>query len=98
MVTDNHYRWDFIGLSTDEKPTPETDQDPEPEVKSNDKVFLYVSEYGAENAQKTAAADHCRLRLRRYGADQFFLPENLHRHTAADHRGGQPRSFPSERR
>lgn len=24
MVTDNHYRWDFIGLSTDEKPTPET--------------------------------------------------------------------------
>lgn len=22
MVTDNHYRWDFIGLSTDEKPTP----------------------------------------------------------------------------
>ena len=24
MVTDNHYRWDFIGLSTDTKPTPET--------------------------------------------------------------------------
>ena len=24
MVTDNHYRWDFIGLSTDDKPTPET--------------------------------------------------------------------------
>lgn len=24
MVTDNHYRWDFIGLSTDEKPTPAT--------------------------------------------------------------------------
>lgn len=24
MVTDNHYRWDFVGLSTDEKPTPET--------------------------------------------------------------------------
>lgn len=22
MVTDNHYRWDFIGLSTDSKPTP----------------------------------------------------------------------------
>lgn len=21
MVTDNHYRWDFIGLSTDDKPT-----------------------------------------------------------------------------
>ena len=24
MVTDNHYRWDFIGLSTDNKPTPDT--------------------------------------------------------------------------
>lgn len=24
MVTDNHYRWDFIGLSTDTKPTPAT--------------------------------------------------------------------------
>ncbi len=24
MVTDNHYRWDFIQLSTDEKPTPAT--------------------------------------------------------------------------
>lgn len=24
MVTDNHYRWDFIGLSTDTKPTPQT--------------------------------------------------------------------------
>lgn len=24
MVTDNHYRWDFIQLSTDTKPTPET--------------------------------------------------------------------------
>ena len=24
MVTENHYRWDFIGLSTDEKPTPAT--------------------------------------------------------------------------
>lgn len=24
MVTDNHYRWDFIGLSTDDKPTPAT--------------------------------------------------------------------------
>lgn len=24
MVTDNHFRWDFIGLSTDEKPTPAT--------------------------------------------------------------------------
>lgn len=24
MVTNNHYRWDFIGLSTDEKPTPAT--------------------------------------------------------------------------
>ncbi len=24
MVTDNHYRWDFIGLSTDTKPTPST--------------------------------------------------------------------------
>lgn len=24
MVTDNHYRWDFIGLSTDVKPTPST--------------------------------------------------------------------------
>jgi len=24
MVTDNHYRWDFIGLSTDTKPTPLT--------------------------------------------------------------------------
>lgn len=24
MVTDNHYRWDFIGLSTDQKPTPAT--------------------------------------------------------------------------
>ena len=24
MVTDNHYRWDFIGLSTDSKPTPAT--------------------------------------------------------------------------
>lgn len=24
MVTDNHYRWDFIGLSTDDKPTPES--------------------------------------------------------------------------
>ena len=24
MVTDNHYRWDFIGLSTDTKPTPTT--------------------------------------------------------------------------
>lgn len=22
MVTNNHYRWDFIGLSTDVKPTP----------------------------------------------------------------------------
>lgn len=22
MVTENHYRWDFIGLSTDSKPTP----------------------------------------------------------------------------
>lgn len=26
MVTDNHYRWDFIGLSTDTKPTPETSE------------------------------------------------------------------------
>lgn len=26
MVTNNHYRWDFIGLSTDEKPTPETSE------------------------------------------------------------------------
>lgn len=26
MVTDNHYRWDFIGLSTDEKPTPATSE------------------------------------------------------------------------
>lgn len=24
MVTENHFRWDFIGLSTDEKPTPAT--------------------------------------------------------------------------
>lgn len=24
MVTENHYRWDFLGLSDDEKPTPET--------------------------------------------------------------------------
>lgn len=24
MVTNNHYRWDFVGLSTDEKPTPDT--------------------------------------------------------------------------
>lgn len=24
MVTDNHFRWDFIGLSTDQKPTPAT--------------------------------------------------------------------------
>lgn len=24
MVTDNKYRWDFIGLSTDDKPTPAT--------------------------------------------------------------------------
>lgn len=24
MVTDNHYRWDFIGLSTDNKPTPDS--------------------------------------------------------------------------
>ena len=26
MVTDNHYRWDFIGLSTDQKPTPTTSE------------------------------------------------------------------------
>ena len=26
MVTDNHYRWDFIGLSTDTKPTPATSE------------------------------------------------------------------------
>lgn len=26
MVTDNHYRWDFIGLSTDVKPTPQTSE------------------------------------------------------------------------
>lgn len=26
MVTDNHYRWDFIGLSTDQKPTPSTSE------------------------------------------------------------------------
>lgn len=26
MVTDNHYRWDFIGLSTDDKPTPATSE------------------------------------------------------------------------
>ena len=26
MVTDNHYRWDFIGLSTDNKPTPATSE------------------------------------------------------------------------
>ena len=26
MVTDNHYRWDFIGLSTDSKPTPATSE------------------------------------------------------------------------
>lgn len=26
MVTDNHYRWDFIGLSTDVKPTPATSE------------------------------------------------------------------------
>lgn len=26
MVTDNHFRWDFIGLSTDEKPTPATSE------------------------------------------------------------------------
>lgn len=26
MVTDNHYRWDFIGLSTDTKPTPTTSE------------------------------------------------------------------------
>lgn len=24
MVTNNHYRWDFVGLSTDTKPTPDT--------------------------------------------------------------------------
>lgn len=26
VVTDNHYRWDFIGLSTDQKPTPSTSE------------------------------------------------------------------------
>ena len=26
MVTDNHYRWDFVGLSTDQKPTPATSE------------------------------------------------------------------------
>ena len=26
MVTNNHYRWDFIGLSTDTKPTPENSE------------------------------------------------------------------------
>lgn len=26
VVTSNHYRWDFVGLSTDSKPTPETSQ------------------------------------------------------------------------
>ena len=26
VVTDNHYRWDFIGLSTDQKPTPATSE------------------------------------------------------------------------
>lgn len=26
MVTENHYRWDFIGLSTDNKPTPATSE------------------------------------------------------------------------
>lgn len=26
MVTENHYRWDFIGLSTDSKPTPATSE------------------------------------------------------------------------
>ena len=26
MVTDNHYRWDFVGLSTDNKPTPATSE------------------------------------------------------------------------
>lgn len=26
MVTENHYRWDFIGLSTDTKPTPATSE------------------------------------------------------------------------
>ena len=26
MVTENHYRWDFIGLSTDDKPTPATSE------------------------------------------------------------------------
>lgn len=26
MVTNNHYRWDFIGLSTDQKPTPATSE------------------------------------------------------------------------
>ena len=26
MVTNNHYRWDFIGLSTDVKPTPATSE------------------------------------------------------------------------
>lgn len=25
-MVNNHYRWDFIGLSTDEKPTPETSE------------------------------------------------------------------------
>ena len=25
-MVENHYRWDFIGLSTDEKPTPETSE------------------------------------------------------------------------
>ena len=26
MVTDNHYRWDFIGLSGETKPTPATSE------------------------------------------------------------------------
>lgn len=25
-ITENHYRWDFVGLSTDSKPTPATSQ------------------------------------------------------------------------
>lgn len=38
MVTDNHYRWDFIQLSTDEKPTPATSK------KVTDGSTLYTSD------------------------------------------------------
>lgn len=62
MVTDNHYRWDFIGLSTDEKPTPATS----PKVvdgstfycSDNSKLYVYCKDQWYEKTATGGGASY----------------------------------------